>query len=203
MEGVGNVGVPLDNVFLCDWSGYYNSLMSCTIGDEVIYGVTSIGSEVKKQWLDFTHTTKPRPKAPMRSSQSATEEENLTGEYSAKELFVSLKPLTGPYTITLTDAAGNEVYRKEVQTSNVVALNTDLTQYAEGTYTLTVENAAELYTATLSLPLVDDAVRDLPSSLLSQPSSLPTWTDLSGRRLTTPPTRKGVYIRNSRKVLIK
>jgi len=210
MEGVGNVGVPLDNVFLCDWEGYYNSLMSCTIGDEVIYGVTSIGSEVKKQWLDFTHTTKPRPKAPRNNSQftihnshSATEEENLTGEYSAKELFVSLKPLTGPYTITLTDAAGNEVYRKEVQTSNVVALNTDLTKYAEGTYTLTVENAAEQYAATLSLPFDDVAVRDLPSSLTLQPSSLPTWTDLSGRQLSTPPSQKGVYIRDGRKILIK
>ena len=139
----------------------------------------------------------------MRSSQSATEEENLTGEYSAKELFVSLKPLTGPYTITLTDAIGNKVYRKEVQTNNIVALNTDLTKYAEGTYTLTIENEEELYTATLTLPLIDDAVRDLPSSLTLQPSSLPTWTDLSGRRLTTPPTQKGVYIRDGRKILIK
>ena len=116
---------------------------------------------------------------------------------------LNFKTLTGPYTITVTNAAKDIIYNKVVQTSNVVALNTDLTQYAEGTYTLTVENAAELYTATLSLPLVDDAVRDLPSSLLSQPSSLPTWTDLSGRRLTTPPTQKGVYIKDGRKVLVK
>lgn len=207
-EGVGYNCIQ--NVYNLNKNTDKETLKSCTVGDEVLYynpkpidTITPVGGEVKKQWLDFTHTTKPRPKAPMRSSHSATEEESLTGEYSAKELFVSLQSLSGVYTIRLTDAAGNEVYCKEVQTSNVVALNTDLTQYAEGTYTLTVENAAELYTATLSLPLVDDAVRDLPSSLLSQPSSLPTWTDLSGRRLTTPPTQKGVYIRNSRKVLIK
>jgi hypothetical protein len=30
-----------------------------------------------------------------------------------------------------------------------------------------------------------------------------TFLDLSGRRLTTPPTRKGIYIKNGRKVLIK
>ena len=207
-EGVGYNCIQ--NVYNLNKNTDKETLKSCTVGDEVLYynpkpidTITPVGGEVKKQWLDFTHTTKPRPKAPMRSSHSATEEENLTGEYSAKELFVSLQSLSGVYTIRLTDAAGNEVYCKEVQTSNVVALNTDLTQYAEGTYSLTVENAAEQYTATLTLPLIDDAVRDLPSSLLSQPSSLPTWTDLSGRRLTTPPTQKGVYIRNSRKVLIK
>ena len=130
-------------------------------------------------------------------------EENLTGEYSAKELFVNMNSLSGTYNVALTDAIGNEVYRKEVQTNNIVALNTDLTKYAEGTYTLTIENNEELYTATLTLPLIDDAVRDLPSSLTLQPSSLPTWTDLSGRRLTTPPTQKGVYIRDGRKILIK
>jgi hypothetical protein len=207
-EGVGYNCIQ--NVYNLNKNTDKETLKSCTVGDEVLYynpkpidTITPVGGEVKKQWLDFTHTTKPRPKAPMRSSQSATEEESLTGEYSAKELFVSLQSLSGVYTIRLTDAAGNEVYCKEVQTSNVVALNTDLTQYAEGTYTLTVENAAELYTATLTLPLIDDAVRDLSATPNSNSSPRHSYYTLSGHPLSTPPTRKGVYIRNSRKVLIK
>ena len=219
MEGIGNLSNPLAPLFYRHSTDSQDEVLQfCSIlPDEIIYlRDESLPSniEVKKQWLDFTHTTKPRPKSPKKNegptptlpvgARDETDgEENLTGEYSAKELFVNMNSLSGTYNVALTDAIGNEVYRKEVQTNNIVALNTDLTKYAEGTYTLTVENAAELYTATLSLPLVDDAVRDRPSSLTLQPSSLPTWTDLSGRRLTTPPTQKGVYIRDGRKILIK
>jgi hypothetical protein len=40
------------------------------------------------------------------------------------------------------------------------------------------------------------------SSSKPAPSTHP-WTDLSGRRLTTPPTRPGLYIRDGRKVMVK
>ena len=219
MEGIGNLSNPLAPLFYRHSTDSQDEVLQfCSIlPDEIIYlRDESLPSniEVKKQWLDFTHTTKPRPKSPKKNegptptlpvgARDETDgEENLTGEYSAKELFVNMNSLSGTYNVALTDAIGNEVYRKEVQTNNIVALNTDLTKYAEGTYTLTIENNEELYTATLTLPLIDDAVRDLPSSLTLQPSSLPTWTDLSGRRLTTPPTQKGVYIRDGRKILIK
>ena len=215
-EGVGNQ--CLTNV-VETWNYTEQQLISCIAGDEILYfdatkkidPSLSIDSEVKKHWLDFTHTTKPRPKSPKRvsvseegASNEGEQQETLTGEYSAKELFVSLKTLAGTYTITLTDATGKEVYRKEVQTSNVVALNTDLTKYAEGTYTLTVENSEEQYTASLSLPIDDDAVRDLKNEKsVNGKFSNSKWLDLSGRRLTTSPTRKGVYIKDGRKVLVK
>ena len=209
LEGVGSRGNPLDNVAGLYPTGHFNEmLISCSVGDETIYlrdDALPTDSEVKKKWLDFTHTTKPRPKSPRvagAAAEEAAEQETLTGEYSTKELFVSLKTLTGPYVITLTDAVGKEVYRKDVQTSNVVALNTDLTKYATGQYTLTVENSEELYTATLALPLIDDAVRDLQKTLNSKPSTL-NWLDLSGRRLSTPPTRPGLYIKVGRKVMVK
>ena len=220
IEGIGALaGSPLDNVYEWGIEGNYSIPMSCTIGDEVLYkninpylkdGLEDTPSEVKKHWLDFTHTTKPRPKSPKLAAggesdaDKAAEQETLTGEYSAKELFVSLKTLAGPYVITLTDAAGKEVYRKEVQTSNVVALNTDLTKYAEGTYTLTVENSEEQYTASLSLPLIDDAVRDLlDDKSVNSKSVNGKWSDLSGRHLTSTPTRPGLYITGGRKVVIK
>ena len=213
-------------------SGLYQNLMSCTVNDEVLYFDASLTvdpslvdiAEVKKHWLDFTHTTKPRPKSPGKKEgpspspsptlpvgarepvgarDEADGEEMVTGEYSAKELFVNLKTLTGPYVVTLTDDNGKEVYRKEVQTSNIVALNTNLTKYADGTYTLVVENSEEQYTATLALPLIDDAVRDLPTTLNSKPSTHNFWYDLSGHRLNSLPTQKGIYIRDGKKVVVK
>ena len=212
-EGVGGRGNPLDNLAGLYPTGLFDEiLISCSVGDEVIYGVTSIGSEVKKQWLDFTHTTKPRPKSPgineppfptlpVGARDETDGEEMLTGEYSAKELFVNLKTLSGPYVVTLTDDNGKEVYRKEVQTSNIVALNTDLTKYVDGTYTLIIENSEEQYTATLALPLIDDTVPT--SEIVNDNSVNRKYFDLSGRQLSTLPTQKGVYIREGRKVLVK
>ena len=42
-----------------------------------------------------------------------------------------------------------------------------------------------------------------PTSPDSHPSSLTPWYTLSGRRITTTPTRPGLYIKDGRKVLIK
>ena len=209
MEGVGS-RTPFDNIMFSGWAGNYYGLMSCTIGDEVLYyipylkdGVTPPDeAEVKKHWIDFTHIKKPRPKSPARKGTAyETDEENLTGEYSVKQLFVNLKILSGAYTVTLKDAADNVVYRKEVQTSSTIALNTDLTKYPEGTYTLVVENSEEQYTATLTLPLDDTAVRDLPSIVNCKLSNC-KWYDLSGRQLSTPPA-KGIYIRDGKKVVVR
>ena len=209
MEGVGS-RTPFDNIMFSGWAGNYYGLMSCTVGDEVLYynpylkdGVTQPDeAEVKKHWIDFTHIKKPRPKAPARErTANETDEENLTGEYSDHELFVNLKILSGTYAVTLKDAADNEVYRRDVQTSSTIALTTDLTKYPAGTYTLVVENSEEQYTATLTLPLDDTAVRDLPSIVNCKLSNCKCF-DLSGRQLSTPPA-KGVYIRDGRKVVVK
>ena len=209
MEGVGS-RTPFDNIMFSGWVGNYYGLMSCTVGDEVLYynpyfkdGVTPPdGADVKQHWIDFTHIKKPRPKAPARErTANETDEENLTGEYSDHELFVNLKILSGTYAVTLKDAADNVVYRKDVQTSSTIALTTDLTKYPAGTYTLVVENSEEQYTATLTLPLDDTAVRDIPSIVNCKLSNC-KWYDLSGRRLSTPPA-KGVYIRDGRKVVVK
>ena len=141
----------------------------------------------------------------MTEEGSGTDEvQALTGEYSAKELFVSLQPLAGPYTVSISNAAGEVVYEKEVQTSNVVALNTDLTKYAAGTYTLLVENADEAYTATLSIG-EGNGIKEIEnegwnnekghSSIFNHQFSI--YYDLSGRRLSAPPA-KGLYIQDKR-----
>lgn len=210
-EGIGT-GIPLNNVYHRGWCGYYYMAMSCIVGDEVLYynpdlidGATSPDeAEVKKQWIDFTHIQKPKPKAPRKGEKTETNDyyETLTGEYSTKELFVNFKTLAGSYSITITNDADQEVYHKEVQTSNIVALNTDLSTYAKGSYTLTVENAEEAYTATFILG-DKTAVRDIPAQhILNSKSSNRTWYDLSGRRLMMPHA-KGIYIRDGRKIVVK
>ena len=214
-EGIGS-SVPLDNVFHYGWAGNYYHGMSCTIGDEVLYyipylkdGVTPPdGADVKKHWIDFTHIKKPRPKAPARERMAnETDEENLTGEYSDHELFVNLKILSGTYAVTLKDAADDVVYRRDVQTSSTIALTTDLTKYPAGTYTLVVENSEEQYTATLTLPLDDTAVRDLPSIVNCKLSNC-KWYDLSGRQIRhssfiTRHLPRGIYILDGKKVVVK
>ena len=228
MEGVGGLSHPLESLVGLYPTGLHNEqLLSCYVGDEAIYlrrdWNDPIGPEVKKQWLDFTHTVKPRPKSPRKKESGLTPdpgltpcpspvgegsnvgEGNLTGEYSDKDLLVSLVPLQGPYTVTLTDAAGKEVYVKTVQTSSVVALNTDLSKYPAGSYTLTVENADEAYTAALSIGegngikgigQSDNLQLDKGHSSIFNPQSS-IYYDISGRRLSAPPA-KGMYIQDKR-----
>jgi hypothetical protein len=193
MQGVGYLG--FFNISFADKS--YCRLISCTVGDEVLYYDASLipqNLEVKKKKLDFTHVIKAQPKAPRhRAQQEGTE--TLKGEYSPAELFVHLNGLAGTYSITLTDEAGKEVYAKEVLTDNVLALSTDLLTYEPGTYTLTVENEYEKFVTTLNLT-TDISSTPAPSQ------DKDALYDLSGRKLEHAP-QKGIYIQNGVKVLVK
>ena len=193
MQGVGYLG--FFNISFADKSRC--RLISCTVGDEVLYYDASLmpkALEVKKKRLDFTHVIKAQPKAPQQGpGQEGTE--TLKGEYSPAELFVHLNGLAGTYSITLTDEAGKEVYAKEVLTDNVLALSTDLLTYAPGTYTLTVENEYEKFVTTLNLT-TDIASTPAPTQ------NKGALYDLSGRRLERTP-QKGIYIQNGVKVLVK
>jgi len=207
LEGVGSRFSPLDNIYF-PYGYMAERLLTCSVGDEILYMKGDLNSiwpdnDVKKQWLDFTHTVKPRPKAPRRSEsvEAGEEEESLTGEYSARELFVNLKTLDGAYTVTMRNSQSEEVYRKEVQTSNIVALSTDLTKYAKGTYTLVIENDAESYTATLTIGDEDGITSPMANGKESMVNV--QWLmfngiyDLTGRRLTSRPA-KGLYIENQK-----
>ena len=176
-------------------------LMECTVGDEVLYydeglkdGVTPLDEqEARKNRLDFTHIIKSQPKGPQVSTIG--KEEEIAGAYSENSLFVNFLPLAGLYTVTLSDAGGEVVYRKQVKTDNVLALCTDLAQYPEGTYQLSIENSVEAYTATVSLKG--------GTGIEAVPSPLPTTQrgafiyDLQGRRLSNRP-EKGLYIEDGR-----
>ena len=198
-EGVGYNGFY--NSWYTSLIGSRKNLMQCTLGDEILYNdpslkdcVTPQDSEVKKNWLDFTHTVKTRPKGPRRV-EAESDEETVTGEYSVKELFVNFKTLTGPYTIKVTGAAGDVIYNKVVQTSNVVALNTDISTYPKGSYTITIENENEVYSAEFNIK-DEDGLSPTPS-----PVKQGSIYNLKGQRLTQP--QRGVNIINGRKVVVK
>ncbi len=234
MEGVGNSSSPLINI-LGECATGREKLLSCTVHDEVLYydenlimaiPHTDDPSEVKKNWLDFTHTVKTKPKAPEREVKSDrmkseksnddfeanSDEETVTGEYSVKELFVNFKTLAGPYTITVTDAAGDIIYNKVVQTSNVVALNTDISTYPKGSYTITVENEEEMYTAEFSIN-DEDGLTPNPSPVGEGGAG--AVYDLSGRLTLNNKSKtfplggvgrglsKGIYIINGQKVVVR
>ena len=127
---------------------------------------------------------------------------------------MNFKPLAGPYVITICNDSGTEVYRKEVQTSNVMGLNTDISGYEKGEYTITVENDEEAYTAEFKIDEETGIKRPTPDPSLYGGEKAGAWYDLSGRKLNTPSLwegrsglsrtlPKGIYIRDGRKVVVR
>ena len=148
LEGVGGIDGPLRNVYP-ETESDPQFLMSCSVGDEVIYlndeyedGATPEVLNARKQQIDFTHTIKTRPKAPKRGEA----QQSLYGEYNALQLDINLTPLDDAYLVRITDESDKAVYEKTVNAGNIVGLNIDISTYAEGRYTVTVENSEESFT---------------------------------------------------------
>lgn len=195
LEGVGGIDGPTVSVY----SGEENHaifLMSCTVGDEVIYlndemedGTTPEGA--RKGRIDFTHTIKIKPKA--RITRGA--ETPLYAEYSNQQLGINLNPLDDAYLVRIADETGKAIYEKAVNAGNIVGLNIDISAYAEGRYTITIENSSETFTGRFETR--PTGIEEAKSKCLETKGAI---YDLQGRRLAAPPA-KGVYIQNGRKVL--
>ena len=147
LEGIGNIDGPTYSVYL---GKEYHALflMSCTVGDEVIYlndeyedGATPDVLETKKVRFDFTHTVKTQPKAPRR----IVAEKSLYGEYNCQQLDINLSSLEDEYMVHITDASGKVVYEKTINAGNIVGLNVDISTFAEGSYIVSVENSRESF----------------------------------------------------------
>ena len=144
-EGVGSESWPYINN---SWGhvGHTGALLACTVGDEIVYYNSEIGDlyilGARKQRIDFTHTIKIKPKA--RTMREA--EPSLYGEYSEQQLGINLNPLDDAYVVRITDDTGKAVYEKTVNAGSIVGLNIDISTYAKGRYTVTVENSNELFT---------------------------------------------------------
>ena len=205
LEGIGSIEGPGYNVYLGEEYHGGAFLMSCTVGDEVIYlndeyedGATPDAMNARKQRIDFTHTIKVRPKAPSKNeAPRRAAEESLYGEYNERQLGINLNPLDDAYLVRITDETGKSVYEKAVNAGNIVGLNIDISAYAKGRYTVTVENGSEYFTGEFEAQTTG-IVENLRIEKLENESIF----DLQGRRLSGKPA-KGVYIENGRKVYVK
>ena len=201
LEGVGGIDGPTVSVYY----GYENHpifLMSCTVGDEVIYlndeyeDVATPGdNDAKKGRFDFTHTVKEKPRAPTRGEAEASETKSLYGEYTERQLSINLNPLDDAYSVCITDETGKTVYEKDVNASNIVGLNIDISAYTEGRYTVTMENSHETYTGEFE---VQTTGISLTPALSQREGAI---YNLQGQRLKS--LQKGLNIVNGRKFVVK
>ena len=200
LEGVGSIEGPGYNVYLGEEYHGGAFLMSCTVGDEVIYfndeyedGATP--DAARKQRIDFTHTIKTRPKSRMLREET---EASLYGEYNDLQLGINLDPLDETYLVRITDESGNAVYEKAVNAGSIVGLNIDISTYPEGRYTVTVENNNELFLGQFDAQTVGigDALR-----LNKKVEITNNIFNLQGQRLST--LQKGLNIVNGQKVFVK
>ena len=208
LEGVGGIDGPTVSVYLGEVN-HALFLMSCTVGDEVIYLNDEYDEEAtpegaKKGRFDFTHTIKIQPKAPARRGATNDAEALLVyGEYSEKQLCIKLGPLADAYQVSITDESGKTVYGKAVNALNIVALDIDISTYAEGRYTVTVENAQESFTGEFEVQTT--GIKVLDKLTISQSDD---FYDLQGRKLSNSKwsngqIRKGIYVKNGRKFVVK
>ena len=203
LEGIGGIDGPLRNVYP-ETGSDPQFLMSCTVGDEVIYlndeyedGATPEGMIALKKRFDFTHTTKLQPKIPRRTD----EELSLYGEYNDKLLGINLDPLDDAYQVSITNESGKAVYEKTINAGTIVGLSIDISAYAKGRYTVTVENSNELFTGEFETETtgISDAARLNNKEQIRNNKLI---YNLQGQRLSAQPT-KGIYIRNGKKVVFK
>ena len=197
LVGVGGIDGPLRNVYLGE-ENHTMFLMSCAVGDEVIYlndeyedGATPEGAEARNRF-DFTHTIKNQPHSPMRGEA----EPSIYGEYNELLLSINLNPLDDAYMVRITNESGKAVYKKAINAGNIVGLNIDISGYAKGRYTVTVENSRESFTGVFEAQMTGIG---LTPTLSKGEGAI---FDLQGRQLQGKPDR-GVYIQDGRKVVIK
>ena len=207
LEGVGSIEGPTWIVYL--GKEYHGGafLMSCTVGDEVIYfndeyedGATPAALGARKQRIDFTHTIKTKPKAPRRigtrANSPAEEGLSLYGEYSNLQLDINLNPLDDDYLVRITDETGKAVYEKAVNAGNIVGLNIDISSYAEGRYQVTVENGVESFTGEFDVQTTE--IVDVRSKRIEVADRI---YNLQGQRISS--LQKGLNIVNGQKVFVK
>ena len=200
LEGVGGIEGPINNVYLGE-ENHGLFLMSCVVGDEVIYhndeyedGATPAG--VRKGRFDFTHNKKIKP----RTRMSSEEEPSLYGEYNAQQLDINLEPLDDTYQVCITNGSGKAVYEKTINAGNIVGLKIDISAYTKGHYTVTVENSLESFTGEFETLTngISDAVRLNDKGKMINDKLI---YNLQGQRLSR--LQKGLNIVNGRKIYIK
>ena len=190
LEGVGGIDGPTRTAYAEATDHVPEFLMSCTVGDEVIYlndkyedGTTTENLEAKKHRFDFTHTIKTRPKAPRKNKADGTESpeiQSLYGEYSDLQLDINLYPLDEAYIVRITNESGNVVYEKAINAGSIVALSIDISAYAKGRYTVTVENSHETFSGEFDTQTT--GIKEVNSNV----TRTVQYYSIDGKRISTP-----------------
>ena len=203
LEGVGGIDGPTVNVYLGE-ENHALFLMSCTVGDEVIYlddecedGATP--DAARKKRIDFTHTTKIKPKARIKQEKSDADL-SIYGEYNEQLLGINLNPIDDAYLVRITDETGKAVYEKDINAATIVGLNIDISAYAAGRYTITVENSQESFTGEFDTQTtgISDATRLNDKEEMINDKRI---YNLQGQRLSS--LQKGLNIVNGQKIYVK
>ena len=229
LEGVGSESYPYINTM---WGlvGRTGVLLVCKVGDEIIYYNSEeedpYSMEAKKHRFDFTHTIKTKPKAPSKREKSdarinsserevarpkvkaRTREDNaetLYGEYNNLLLGINLNPLDDTYLVRITNESDQVVYEKTINAGSIVGLNIDISAFAKGRYTVTIENSGESFTGefeTITTGIQElineEETKNFNSSTLQFFNSI---YNLQGQRLNR--LQKGLNIVGGRKVFVK
>jgi hypothetical protein len=95
------------------------------------------------------------------------------------------------------DESGKAVYQKAINAGNIVGLNIDISAYAKGRYTVTVENSLETFTGEFEVQTT--GIEEV--SYNNKVKTNNTIFNLQGQRINS--LQKGLNIVNGRKVVIK
>ena len=193
---------------------YYNRLLSCSVGDEILFhsntwtedvseywllpGNSTDGSdsEARKEKIDFTHVIKTRPTGPAYAPGIGL----IWGEYDNAVLSIDFANMTGVYKITIRhDDEGQERYAETCRADILRTLDVNLMGYPLGQYTINVENEEEAYTSHFALPLVGNGIEPVREAQGGATSH--EVFDLSGRRMTGSSLGRGIYIHDRKKVV--
>ena len=198
LEGVGGLYDPTINIYPGELNPAW-VLMSCTVGDEVIYlnddyedGATPVVANAPKNRFDFTHTIKKRPHVPMRREA----EQSLYGDYNDAMLGINLDLLNDAYLVRITNETGKVVYEKAVNAGNIVALNIDISNNAKGHYTVTMENSRESFAGKFDTQTT--GIKEVTNRIGKDKGYI---YNLQGQRISS--LRKGLNIVNGQKVYVR
>ena len=98
--------------------------------------------------------------------------------------------------VRITDESDKVVYEKSINAGNIVGLNIDISAYAKGHYTVTVENSNETFTGEFDAQTT--GIRDVRWKKEDARSII---YNLQGQRLHS--LQKGLNIVNGQKVFVK
>jgi len=208
LEGVGDIGGPTRNAYAEATDHVPEFLMSCAVGDEVIYlndevedGATPQIAGMSRNRFDFTHTIKTRPKVPMRGEErradnaETPERQSLYGEYNDQQLGIRLDSLNDAYQVGIVNESGKTVYEKTINAGTIVALSIDIFTYEKGRYTVTIENSHETFTGEFKAQATG-----IETITRNKAENRPYIYNLQGQRLRR--LQKGLNIVNGQKIYI-